>query len=130
MSEEFNLSEDVLFALLQKVSGNAYKRGTIIKTKKFKSEECDESGVPYPSYDIRPLKEFNLSEKRKELLNSFKDREISVWNTVNFVLNEIEKQDKELIRIILKDIDNPSHKINCSFRVIEDIIKKRAGDLK
>ncbi len=33
------------------------------KEKEFKPEECDESGVPYPSCKIIPLKEFDLSKK-------------------------------------------------------------------
>jgi len=74
------------------------------------------------------MKEFNLSEKRKELREDLINAN---WakNTINAIVDEVEKQDKEFIKEIKKTIKEGVERNNVlPLDWCFDRIDKLAGD--
>ena len=71
------------------------------------------------------MKEFNLSEKRKKLREDLINANWAT-NTINAIVDEVEKQDKEFIRLLKEGAEENLNPDDAYWFI--QFIEKRAGE--
>jgi hypothetical protein len=69
-------------------------------------------------------KEFNLSEKRKQMFLRLQNTEPDVDWIIQVIEKEIEKQDKEFIRLLKEEILEWDNQANQEIKIIDKLAGK------